>query len=226
MQNLHIVRNVDIEDTFRVSRVMADFDVKKEHLNRVFEGVLDIPQKWQIGLICGASGTGKSTIAKDIFSTWGGNNQEFNAKSVIDDMPKTATVTEIEKMFYAVGFGSVPCWLKPYSVLSNGEQMRVCLAKALLSSDKVCFDEFTSVVDRNVAKTLCMALNKCLKKYPQKQFVAVSCHKDIIEYLQPDWIFDTDTMQMVFLSAHGLNKNTQYTESGVKRGQSLGTITI
>ena len=72
MQNLHIVRNVDIEDTFRVSRVMADKDIKKEHLNRLFEGVLDIPQKWQIGLICGASGTGKSTIAKDIFSTWGG----------------------------------------------------------------------------------------------------------------------------------------------------------
>lgn len=141
-------------------------------------------------------------------------------------MPKTATVTEIEKMFYAVGFGSVPCWLKPYSVLSNGEQMRVSLAKSLLANDKVCFDEFTSVVDRNVAKTLCMALNKCLKKYPQKQFVAVSCHKDIIEYLQPDWIFDTDTMQMVFQSAHGLNKNIQYTESGMKRGRSLGTITI
>ena len=152
--------------------------------------------------------------------------QEFNAKSVIDDMPKTATVTEIEKMFYAVGFGSVPCWLKPYSVLSNGEQMRVCLAKALLSNDKVCFDEFTSVVDRNVAKTLCMALNKCLKKYSNKQFVAVSCHKDIIEYLQPDWIFDTDTMQMVFLSAHVPNKNMRFTESGMKRGQSLGTITI
>lgn len=226
MPHLHIVKKVNIDNTFRVSRVMADFDVKTEHLDRTFEGELNLPKKWQIGLICGASGTGKSTIAKEIFGGWNGNNQDFSSKSVIDDMPKTATVTEIEKMFYAVGFGSVPCWLKPYSVLSNGEQMRVCLAKSLLSSNKVCFDEFTSVVDRNVAKTLCIALNKCLKKYPEKQFVAVSCHKDIIEYLQPDWIFDTDTMQMVFPLAHAQSKNSQYTGSGMKRGQNLGTITI
>jgi ABC-type ATPase with predicted acetyltransferase domain len=141
-------------------------------------------------------------------------------------MPKTATVTEIEKMFYAVGFGSVPCWLKPYGVLSNGEQMRVRLAKALLSSDKVLFDEFTSVVDRNVAKTLCMALNKCLKRYAQKKFVAVSCHKDIVEYLQPDWIFDTDTMQMSFLKARDHQNGMKYTALDVRRGQNLGTIII
>ena len=226
MQNLHIVKKVDIDTTFRVSRVMADFDVKTEHLDRVFDGEMNLPEKWQIGLICGASGTGKSTIAKEIFGSWYGNIQEFSAKSVIDDMPKNATVTEIERMFYAVGFGSVPCWLKPYSVLSNGEQMRVCLAKALLSNDRVCFDEFTSVVDRNVAKTLCMALSKCLKKYPQKQFVAVSCHKDIIEYLQPDWIFDTDTMQMVFQNAHEFPNDMRFIESAKNRGQSLGTIII
>lgn len=226
MPNLHIVKKVDIDNTFRVSRVMADFDVKMEHLGRVFDGNVDLPGKWQIGLICGASGTGKSTIAKELFGSWYGNYQEFSAKSVIDDMPKDATVTEIEKMFYAVGFGSVPCWLKPYSVLSNGEQMRVCLAKSLLSSNNVCFDEFTSVVDRNVAKTLCMALKKCLKKYPEKQFVAVSCHKDIIEYLQPDWIFDTDTMQMVFLFAHDLPNDMRFIKSEKNRGQSLGTIII
>lgn len=226
MPHFSIIKNVDIENTFRVNRVMADFDVNTEHLTRVFDGDLNLPPKWQIGLICGASGTGKSTIAKEIFGEWGSNSQDFDAKSVIDDMPKDATVTEIEKMFYAVGFGSVPCWLKPYKVLSNGEQMRVSLAKALLENDKVCFDEFTSVVDRNVAKTLCIALNKCLKKYPNKQFVAVSCHKDIIEYLQPDWVFDTDTMQMVFPSAHDQYRNIQFLSLGVKRGRSLKTITI
>ena len=174
MPNLHIVKKVDIDNTFRVSKVMADFDVKMEHLGRVFDGNVDLPGKWQIGLICGASGTGKSTIAKELFGSWYGNYQEFSAKSVIDDMPKDATVTEIEKMFYAVGFGSVPCWLKPYSVLSNGEQMRVCLAKSLLSSNNVCFVDFTSVVDRNVAKTLCMALKKMPQEISRK---AICCSK-------------------------------------------------
>ena len=226
MPSFHIVRKVDIKDTFRVSRVMADFDVQKEHCNKTFDGELNLPDDWQIGLICGASGTGKSTIANELFGDYQNDRLSFEANSVIDDMPKNVNVTDIQRMFYAVGFGSVPCWLKPYGVLSNGEQMRVRLAKALLSSDKVLFDEFTSVVDRNVAKTLCMALRKCLGRYAGKKFVAVSCHKDIIEYLQPDWIFDTDTMQMSFAQAHAQQGTLKYTGVSAKRGQSLGSIII
>ena len=47
-------------------------------------------------------------------------------------MPENIETKDIEKMFYSVGFGSVPSWLKPYNVLSNGEKMRVDLARALL----------------------------------------------------------------------------------------------
>ena len=93
---------------------------------------------------------------------------EYTAKSVVDDMPKSAKIDDITKMFYAVGFGSVPSWLKPYSVLSNGEKMRVDLARAMLERDFVVFDEFTSVVDRNVAKTACIAINKAIKKTGKK----------------------------------------------------------
>lgn len=226
MQNIDIVKNIDIDNTYRVSRIMADFDVKTEHLKREYHLQIDLPQEWQIGLICGGSGTGKTTLAKEWFKDWYTEKAHYEAKSVIDDMPKTATMDEIEKMFYAVGFGSVPCWLKPYAVLSNGEQMRVQLANSLLSSDSVIFDEFTSVVDRNVAKTLCTALNKSLKHYPNKKFVAISCHKDIIEYLQPNWIFDTDTMKMSFHVAQDQNKNTQLENVGEVLGQNLGNITI
>jgi ABC-type ATPase with predicted acetyltransferase domain len=184
------------------------------------------PEKWSIGLICGASGTGKTTIAKEVFGDWITKNESFTHKSVIDDMPDDIPMSEIEKMFYAVGFGSVPSWLKPYSVLSNGEQMRVRLAKALLGADKVCFDEFTSVVDRNVAKTLSMALKKCFTHYPQKQFIAVSCHKDIIEWLQPDWILDTDTMQTSFYVAQDRKENLKSENASAGLGRSLGNITI
>jgi ABC-type ATPase with predicted acetyltransferase domain len=104
--------------------------------------------------------------------------------------------------------------------------MRCQLAEALLANDFVCFDEYTSVVDRNVAKTLSMALNKCLKRHPNKKFVAVSCHKDIVEWLQPDWIFDTDTMQMSFLKARDHQNGMKYTALDVRRGQNLGTIII
>ena len=164
MPHFDIVKKNDPDITFRVSKIQADFDVKLEHSNEHFVGDIEMPADWQIGVIVGASGTGKSTIAKELFHEELIDGFEYTAKSVVDDMPKSAKIDDITKMFYAVGFGSVPSWLKPYSVLSNGEKMRVDLARALLEKDFVCFDEFTSVVDRQVAQTACIAINKAIKK--------------------------------------------------------------
>ena len=153
MSTFNIIKKNKVEKTFRVAQVMADFDIKLEHSNESFAGKIDLPEKWNIGLICGGSGTGKTTIAKELFYDNIIDNFEWTNESVIDNMPENLSVKDIEKMFYAVGFGSVPSWLKPYSVLSNGEKMRVDLARALLEKDFIVFDEFTSVVDRQVAKT-------------------------------------------------------------------------
>lgn len=112
-----------------------------------------------------------------------------------------------------------------YNVLSNGEKMRVDLARALLEKDKVCFDEFTSVVDRNVAQTACIAINKAIKR-TNKQFIAISCHYDIIDWLQPDWIFDTNKMQMVFTIVHDQTKNSQFVVVDETNGLNLGNIII
>lgn len=225
MSNFNIVKKSEIDKTFRVAKIMSDFDVKTEHAKEVFNGNIELPENWNIGLIVGTSGTGKSTIAKELFSDCLISNYEYTAKSVIDDMPKKSTVDEITKMFYTVGFGSVPSWLKPYSVLSNGEKMRCDLARALLEKDKVCFDEFTSVVDRNVAQTACIAINKAIKK-TNKQFIAVTCHYDVVEWLQPDWIFDTNKMQMVFMTAHDLKKSMKCGVVGEKSGENLAVIII
>ena len=55
------------------------------------------------------------------------------------------------------------------------------------------FDEFTSVVDRNVAKVGSFAMQKAIRK-TNKKFIAVSCHDDIEDWLLPDWVFDTNSM--------------------------------
>lgn len=225
MQNFNIVKKSNIDKTFRVAKIMGDFDVQLEHANERFEGTIELPKEWNIGLIVGASGTGKSTIASELFGDCMIKGYEYKSKSVIDDMPKDCSVDDISKMFYTVGFGSVPSWLKPYHVLSNGEKMRVDLARALLENDKICFDEFTSVVDRNVAQTACIAINKSVKKL-NKQFIAVTCHYDVIEWLQPDWVFDTNKMQMVFTTAHDLKKDSQSEVVGEMNGKSLGDIII
>ena len=225
MPNFNIIKENNIEKTFRIAKVMSDFDVKIEHSNEHFEGKIDLPKKWNIGLIVGGSGTGKSTIAKELFSNNLINGFEWNEKSVLDNMPSNTETKDIEKMFYSVGFGSVPSWLKPYKVLSNGEKMRVDLARALLEKDFIVFDEFTSVVDRQVAQTACIAINKAIKG-TNKKFIAVSCHKDIIEWLQPDWIFDTDKMQQVFQLAHDQKKDLKLRNVGEMNGKSLVDIII
>lgn len=224
MPHFDIVKENKPSKTFRTSKIQADFDVKFEHSNEHFVGDIDLPDKWQIGVIVGNSGTGKSTIAKELFPDCYIEHFDYTHNSVIDDMPK-CEMQEIEKMFYAVGFGSVPSWLKPYSVLSNGEKMRVDLARALLENDQICFDEFTSVVDRNVAETMCIATNKAIKR-TGKKFIAVSCHYDIINWLQPDWVFDTNTMTTNFIQAHVQKNNFKSENVGVKNGRDLGVIII
>lgn len=225
MSHFDIVKKSEIEKTFRVAHIIADFDVKPEHATEHFVGDITFPDEWSIGCIVGGSGTGKSTIAKELFGESVVTSFEYSAKSVIDDMPKSAKIEEIERCFYAVGFGSVPSWLKPYSVLSNGEKMRVDLARAILERDFVVFDEFTSVVDRQVAQTACIAINKAIHVC-KKRFIAISCHYDIINWLQPDWIYDTNKNECFFTIAHGRKKNSLSENVGVKNGKSLGVITI
>lgn len=220
-----IVKTAEVKKTYRVARIMGDYDVKLNHANERFTGEIKMPDDWHIGVIVGGSGTGKTTIARELFGQQLINGFEYSAKSVVDDMPNECGMDEIERMFYAVGFGSVPSWLKPYSVLSNGEKMRVDLARAMLERDFVVFDEFTSVVDRQVAKTASMAINKAVHR-SGKRFVAVTCHYDVLEWLQPDWVFDTNDMRGFFMTARDLKSYLKSGNAGAKSGRSLDVIII
>lgn len=205
MPTFDIIKEVKPKQTFRVASVIGKFDLQSEHIIEHFQGSIEMPEKWQIGLIVGKSGTGKTTIAKQLFSDSYITNFEYNQETVLDDMPKQCNVEQITSAFNSVGFSSPPSWLKPYSVLSNGQKMRVDLARAILDEkDFFVFDEFTSVVDRNVAKIGSFAMQKAIRK-TNKKFIAVTCHFDVQDWLLPDWIFNTDTM--TFQSFEGQKKN-------------------
>lgn len=194
MQSFDIIKRSQPSETFRVKSVMGSYDMQTNATEEHFSGELDLDFDWNIGLIVGRSGSGKTTIARELFGDCIISGYEYTHESILDDMPASASVSEIEQALTSVGFASPPSWLKPYAVLSNGEKMRCDLARAILEKrDMFVFDEFTSVVDRNVAQIASLAMQKAIRRGGQK-FVAISCHYDIQPWLMPDWVFNTDTM--------------------------------
>lgn len=229
MPHFDIIKETNYRPTFRNESVKGQFDLSIQSVKEMFCGNIDIEEKsWSIGLIVGSSGSGKSTIAKQVFSDDYIGCFNYGDNSVLDEMPKDKTTEQITSVFNSVGFATVWSWLKPYSVLSNGEKMRVDLANAILSDkQRIVFDEFTSVVDRTIAKTASFAIQKAVKKL-NKQFVAVSCHYDVIEWLQPDWIYDTDNKRFFFAQENTKDQKYYLKLESVrqKNGNFLSVITI
>ena len=191
MQSIDIVKESEIVKTPRVQQLSGMFDIPpQERSAQSWEVRLPIDEKpWNIGLIVGPSGSGKTIIANELFSDYIREHFEWDAeKSILDGFPSETGIKEISGLLSSVGFSSPPAWMKPFHVLSNGEKFRVTIARALVESPELCvIDEFSSVVDRTVAQIGSSAIAKTVRRM-DKQFIAVSCHYDIEEWLQPDWV--------------------------------------
>ena len=143
---------------------------------------------WNIGVIYGGSGTGKTTLLREFGDL---SSAEFSeTKPLISNFdwlePKEATF-----LLSAMGLASVPTWLRPFHTLSNGEQYRAELAYKVgkaTQNEVVLIDEYTSVVDRDVAKAMSNALQKYIRR-TNKKIILASCHFDIMEWLLPDWTY-------------------------------------
>lgn len=188
----NIDRINDPEITYNVKYIIDKFDMNSIN-KQTFNGEIDLNFDWNVGLIVGNSGTGKSTISKELFGDNYITNYNYNDKSIVDNFGDV-DINLIIDTLTSVGLASTTTWIKPYSVLSGGEKMRCDLARALLSkNDLIVFDEFTSVVDRNIAKIGSFVTQKNIRN-SNKKFIAVGCHFDVEDWLMPDWVFNTNDM--------------------------------
>lgn len=195
MPSVDIVRHSNIVRTPRLMQMEGLFDVPpSKRSEETWSVSFELPQTWNVGLIVGPSGSGKTTVARELFgdnmvSGWSWPSD----KSLLDGFPANMSIKEIVELLSSVGFSSPPSWVRPFHVLSNGEQFRVNMARTLAEQEEFSVvDEFTSVVDRTVAQIGSAAIAKTVRRRNQK-FVAVSCHYDIAEWLEPDWVYQPHT---------------------------------
>lgn len=181
--------------SYRAARVKSLFNVDD---GSAFELDADLPIEgadWKVGLVVGPSGSGKTSIGRALFG--GADFYEPTGwpddRPIIDAIAADGSFDDATAALSAVGLGSVPSWLRPYGVLSNGERFRADLARIVCDRPaRVVIDEFTSVVDRQIARIGAGAFAKAWRR-TGGQAVLLSCHYDIAEWLEPDWIFNTAT---------------------------------
>ncbi|GAA0954172.1 hypothetical protein GCM10009560_77850 [Nonomuraea longicatena] len=191
-----------VQASARVLQLQGMFDVAiEEKLTNSWTIELPIEQKqWNVGLIVGPSGAGKSTIARHLWPDQIMGAQTWSDQALVDDFPQEMGIKEIVALLGAVGLSSPPAWLRPFGTLSNGEAFRASIARALADTDGlVVVDEFTSVVDRQVAKVASHAVSKAVRR-SGRRLVAVTCHYDVLDWLQPDWVLDVATSSFTWRS--------------------------
>lgn len=188
-----ITVSAPVKKSARVLQMAGMFDLPVETKSTLSLDVnLPLEEKpWHVGLIVGPSGSGKSTIAQHLWPDNVLGEQTWSSDAaLLDDFPAGLGIQDITGLLTAVGLGSPPAWVRPHRTLSNGEAFRASIARAIADTDElIVVDEFTSVVDRQVAQVASHTIQKTIRR-ADRQFIAVTCHYDIEEWLQPDWIYD------------------------------------
>jgi energy-coupling factor transporter ATP-binding protein EcfA2 len=169
----------DYLDTIR-----SKYDIKDYKESRIV--VPNLPTDG-IVLIVGTSGSGKTTVLNTVF-----NQVELKINNDLTVIENFSTAESGEELLLACGLRSIPAWFRSPKTLSNGEFHRFEIALGL-DQGKHVVDEFTSVVDRDTAKSLAYSVRKWFDKQTEHKVLYIaSCHRDIIDWLDPEWVYDTD----------------------------------
>lgn len=183
-------------DSYRAARVKSLFNVESgANFNLDAQLPADDPA-WQIGVIVGPSGSGKTSLGRAMWGPGHLHAPEWPAAApIVDAIAPGGGFDDVTAALGSVGLGDVPAWLRPFHVLSQGEQFRANLARLIAERPaRVVVDEFTSVVDRQIARVGAAAFAKAWRRGPG-QAVLLTCHRDVLDWICPDWVFDTETCE-------------------------------
>lgn len=190
MQTYNVILKSEVSKTYLCKRAAdsLDIDAEKKSVHSL-SITADLKTDYNVGLIIGASGSGKTTLAKQIFGDDCFKIVLNEKLPILEQFPKNYTYDQCADLLSGVGLTQVPCWIRPVFTLSNGQKYRAEAALMMCSDEISIIDEWTSVVDRNVAKIMSFCIQKHARNQ-KKRVVLLSCHYDVIDWLNPDWIID------------------------------------
>ena len=173
----------------------------------------ELPKSWRVALVNGVSGSGKSSVLRQMVqehgcvrdaAEYGGESggDEF-AAAWPDDAPAVGAVgdggaallTEMGGAALAAAAAA-----RPWRQLSRGERTLLALARlcceppsaAAPPSALLIADEFTSFVDRSLAKRAAEALGRAWRRRGDgRRLVLAGVHADFLRELRPEWVFET-----------------------------------
>jgi len=113
MKRISVHKRCSDYETYRAARVKSLFNVERgDRLDIELDTDID-EFDWQIGVVVGASGTGKTSIGETFFDGGIYDLKKEWAKDtpIIDAIAPDGDFNAVTSALSAVGLGSVPSWL-------------------------------------------------------------------------------------------------------------------
>jgi ABC-type lipoprotein export system ATPase subunit len=185
--------------TPRKREICADFGIPPREAATKLADSIRLPLRpGTITLLLGASGSGKSSVLEAISNLAPRAIQVVamrfpRDRCVADSIMPRAGLQQALQILTVCGLGEPRLWTRSFGDLSEGEQFRARLARAVgaaMAGNRttlVLCDEFSSGLHRRAAKAIAFNLRKLITRMRLILCVA-SSHDDIVEDMQPDRI--------------------------------------
>ena len=178
---MRVKKTVQIEPTTTNIVAAEAFGISGVRKFELFD--LEIPTDWDVLYITGESGSGKTSIARELRM---GEPQQIYPEKIICEGLNLPLEKSLE-VLSAVGLSDATAFLSTYENLSDSQQARFRIAYEVVNTTGTVFvDEFLSTLDRETAKPVAYAIQKFVRKFNRK-LVCITAHNDLEAYLKPDY---------------------------------------